>query len=80
MNIPDALLNKTTRYVLSGDVTPRLLEEGIKYLGSFFDSEEKYFDFLLKLDKDRYDDFLYTIFFYWAHDLYQYQKRIEFAI
>lgn len=70
MTIPETLFTKTKEGRFQGRVE-RILDEGWNYLRSYFKDENEYFDFLKNLTEDQYNKFLYTIFFYWAHDLYR---------
>jgi len=76
MDIPDKLLVKAKRDALRIK-TPKILEEGWSYLRHLFKNEGEYFSFLENLSQDEYEKFLYTIFFYWAHDLYRIVREKE---
>jgi len=78
MNIPKALLAKAGNNSL-GIKSQDIIEEGWNYLGSFFKNEEEYFSFLDYMGVEKFKDFLYTIFFYYVHDLYRIpaEKRIS---
>jgi hypothetical protein len=69
MEIPDALLAKTNKAIFYGR-TQNILEEGWHYLQKYFENEHNYLYFVGGLSKDNYEIFLYTIFFFYAHDLY----------
>jgi hypothetical protein len=68
MFVPEILLTKTDEVRFQGKVQ-RILEEGWNYLRDYFGNEEGYYDFLQGLSKEQYEKFLYTIFFFWAHDI-----------
>jgi len=74
MIVPQNLLTKTKNGRFQGRIS-RILEEGWTYLRSYFKNKDDYFDFLRNLSEERYENFLYTIFFYWAHDLYRIIKK-----
>lgn len=74
MIVPEILLTKTDKSQFQGRI-PRILEEGWNYLRNYFKDENDYFDFLEDISKNQYEKFLYTIFFYWAHDLYRLIKK-----
>ncbi len=71
MIIPEALLAKTNKPEFQRGRIQRILEEGWNYLRKYFHRESEYFDFLENMSQDQFEDFLHTIFFYWAHDLYR---------
>ena len=63
-------MEKTDRAIFIGRI-PRILEEGWRYLAAYFTNEDQYFTFLENISKDKFEDFLYTIYFYYVHDLYR---------
>jgi hypothetical protein len=70
MIIPKVLLLKTDKPIFQEEKIQRILEEGWQYLKECFDRESDYFNFLGNMLQDEFENFLHTIFFYWAHDLY----------
>jgi len=74
MTIPKVLLKKIDKAAFRGKIQ-RILEEGWNYFNNYFNNEEDYFNFLINLSKDNYEKLLYTVFFYWAHDLYRIVKE-----
>lgn len=77
MDIPEILLLKAGSNSL-GARSQEIIEKGWNYLRGCFSNEEEYFDFLTRMDIKKFEDFLYTIFFYYVHDLYRIpaEKRI----
>jgi hypothetical protein len=72
MIIPKELLERIEWDTLRNKA-PITIENGWDYLREYFVDLDGYFAFLknLSLDKDKYEKFLYTMFFYLAHDLRQ---------
>jgi len=77
MLIPEALLTKTDKGQFQGR-SKEIIEKGWDYLKKYFRDTDDYFGFLESLSKDKYEKFLYTIFFYWSHDLFRIiEKKIK---
>lgn len=72
MQIPLEILTKTNKFQ---GKTKRIIEEGWNYLQNYFRDEDDYYNFLKNLSRDKFEQFLYAIFFYWAHDLYRIIKK-----
>ncbi len=70
MIVPKILLEKTNKGTFESRI-PKILERGWEYLKGYFSDENEYFVFLEQTSKDQFEDFLYTIFFYYTHDLYR---------
>jgi len=67
-NIPQELLTSIDND-LKGKI-PHILQVSWDYLSDYFTDRDEYLSFLLKLStKGKYNCFLYTMFFFWAHDL-----------
>ena len=76
MIIPNGLLVKAKNDALKIK-TQRIVEVSWDYLCEQFKDEKDYLGFLSGLSVKKYEDFLYTMFFYWAHDLYRIVKEEE---
>jgi hypothetical protein len=84
MIIPEKIINKPVERtsIFYAERKREIIEIGWRYLFSYFDSEEAYFKFLENLSTEKFEKFLYTIYFYWAHDLYRLteKKKNRFTI
>jgi len=70
MHIPKELLTKARR-ASHVEKTPVTIEKSWGYLVKNFETQQEYLAFLEGLPQDQFDDFIHTMFFYYAHDLYR---------
>lgn len=73
MNIPDKIKHKSTRkpLIFLPKKTAEIVQVGWIYLALYFKDEKDYFGFLERLSGEKFEKFLRSIFFYYAHDLYR---------
>lgn len=57
--------------LMDPDYSGRRVEVGFEYLKNFFSSQSDFLEFLEKLDSKTREKFLYSIHFYWNHDVFR---------